>query len=279
MTHLCRADGRGRPYRDALRCRRRRPVTALGVVTALGLLTTACAGAPPATTPVATRGRFDLERDAFAFANLVRAERPGWNDAFANYCLVIARAASQFYRFARFADERPPASPDEYERLVRAVLSQAPWAPPATEAERVVIPGYTDLHTFSAAHEGVIKAALGSNVLSMVHWRTWRVGIDFPPEHQERLARELIAEVDAGRPVPLMITNFPHEDLLNHSVLVYDRRPAQQGTDFAAYDPNDPGSPLTLYYDAVARAFWVGPLTYSPPGRVRAFRLYTSPLF
>jgi hypothetical protein len=76
-----------------------------------------------------------------------------------------------------------------------------------------------------------------------------------------------------------MITNFPHEDLLNHSVLVYARRPARQGIDFLAYDPNDPGSPLSLYYDAGARAFWVGPLTYSPPGRVRAFRLYTSPLF
>jgi hypothetical protein len=254
-------------------------VTALGVVTALGLLATACAGAPPATMPAAARGRFDLERDAFSFANLVRAERPGWNDAFANYCLVIARAASQFYRFARFAADRPPAPTEEYDRLVRAVLSEPPWAPPVTEAERVVIPGYPDLHSFSAAHEKVIKAALGSNVLSMMHWRTWRVGVDFPPEHQERLARELIAEVDAGRPVPLMITNFPHEDLLNHSVLVYDRRPAQQGTDFAAYDPNDPGSPLTLYYDDAARAFWVGPLTYSPPGRVRAFRLYTSPLF
>jgi hypothetical protein len=209
----------------------------------------------------------------------VRAERPGWNDAFANYCLVIARAASQFYRFARFAPDRPPASPEEYERLVRAVLSRPPWAPPAAEAGRAVIPGYADLHGFSAAHEGVIKTALGSNVLSMVHWRTWRVGVDFPPEHQERLAREMIDEVDAGRPVPLMITNFPHEDLLNHSVLVYDRRPAQQGTDFLAYDPNDPGSPLTLYYDDTARAFWVGPLTYSPPGRVRAFRVYTSPLF
>jgi hypothetical protein len=249
------------------------------VVAALGLLATACAGAPAATAPPASRGRFDLEHDAFAFANLVRAERPGWNDAFANYCLVIARAASQFYRFARFAPDRPPASPEEYERLVRAVLSRPPWAPPAPEAGRAVIPGYADLHSFSAAHEGVIKAALGSNVLSMMHWRTWRVGVDFPPEHQERLAREMIDEVVAGRPVPLMITNFPHEDLLNHSVLVYDRRPAPQGTDFLAYDPNDPGSPLTLYYDDTARAFWVGPLTYSPPGRVRAFRVYTSPLF
>jgi len=37
---------------------------------------------------------------------LSRAERPGWNDAFANYCLVLARAASQFYRFARFAPDQ-----------------------------------------------------------------------------------------------------------------------------------------------------------------------------
>ena len=115
----------------------------------------------------------------------------------------------------------------------------------------------------------------------MFHWRTWRVGVDFPAAHQERLARELVGEVEARRPAPLMITNFPHEDLLNHAVLVYGAagRLAEQGMDFLAYDPNDPGSPFTLYYDDASRAFWVGPLTYSPPGRVRAFRLYTSPLF
>jgi hypothetical protein len=276
MAYLRRASTRGR---DALRSRRRRPVTALGIVATVGLLATACAGVPPAGAPVTGRGAFDLEHDTFAFANLVRAERPGWNDAFANYCLLIARGASQFYRFARFAPDQPAASRDEYDRLVHAVLARPPWTSPVTEADRVVIPGYADLRSFSATHEAMIKTALGSNVLSMVHWRTWRVGVDFPPEHQERLARELIAEVDAGRPAPVMITNFPHEDLLNHSVLIYGRHPAQQGTDFAAYDPNDPGSPLTLYYDEGARAFWVGPLTYSPPGRVRAFRLYSSPLF
>jgi hypothetical protein len=279
MAHLCRAGGRGHHGPDALRSGGRRRVAAFGVAAAIGLLATACVSAPPAGAPLVGRNRFDLDHDAFAFANLVRAERPGWNDAFANYCLVIARAASQFYRFARFAPDRPAASPEEYDRLVRAVLARPLWSPPLTEAERVVIPGYPDLHSFSAAHEQVIKAAFGSSILSMMHMRTWRVGVDFPPEHQERLARELIDEVDAGRPVPLMITNFPHEDLLNHSVLVYDHRLAQQGMDFVAYDPNDPGTPMTLYYDAGARAFWVGPLTYSPPGRVRAFRLYTSPLF
>ena len=57
------------------------------------------------------------------------------------------------------------------------------------------------------------------------------------------------------------------------------RLPEAEGIEFLAYDPNDPGTPFPLYYDDASRAFWVGPLTYSPPGRVRAFRLYTSPLF
>jgi hypothetical protein len=245
----------------------------------LALLATACASLPPPDTSGTGRSGFELAPDTFAFANLVRAERPGWNDDFANYCLVMVRAASQFYRFARFAPEQPVGSPAEYQRLLQALLARPPWTPPVPESERVVIPGFVNLRAFSAAHEGLLKRAFGSNVLSMVHWRTWRVGVDFPPEHQERLARELAHEVDADRPVPLMITNFPHEDLLNHAVLVYARRAAQQGTDFLAYDPNDPGSPFTLYYDDAVRGFWVGPLTYSPPGRVRAFRLYTSPLF
>ena len=279
MAYLCHADRRGRRGKDAPPRARRRPATVMCVGAGLGLLAAACAGLPRPDPSGAAPARFELEHDAFAFANLVRAERPGWNDAFANYCLVLARAAAQFYRFARFVPDRPAVSPAEYERLVRVVLGRPPWAPSVAEAERVIIPGYADLRSFSAAHEGAIKGALGSNVLSMLNWRTWRVGVDFPPEHQERLARELVGEVEAGRPVPLMITNFPHEDLLNHAVLVYARRPAQQGTDFLAYDPNDPGSPFTLYYDGAARAFWIGPLTYSPPGRVRAFRLYTSPLF
>lgn len=278
MAYPGRAEGPGRPGPGA-RPRHRRALAALGAAAVLGAVATGCAAVPAAGAPVGGRGRFELDHDTFAFANLVRAERPGWNDAFANYCLVLARAASQFYRFARFAPDRPAGTTAEYDRLVRLVLARAPWAPPVAEADRVVIPGYADLHSFSAAQEDVLKTAFGSNILSMVHWRTWRVGVDFAPEHQERLARELIDEVTAGRPVPLMVTNFPHEDLLNHSILVYDRRPAQQGTDFLAYDPNDPGSPFTLYYDDVARAFWVGPLTYSPPGRVRAFRVYTSPLF
>lgn len=249
----------------------------------LGLLVTACASVPPAPVAVhpaePARARFEVTRDAFAFPNLVRAEQPDRREVFANYCLIMARAASQFFRFARFAPAEPPVTPEEYTRLTREVTGIAPWAPPRTQGERVVIPGYADLHAFSRAEERAIKAAFGSNVLSMVHWRTWRVGLAFSPEHQHGLALELVRELEAGRPAPLMITNFPHADLLNHAVLVYDYRRQAAVVEFLAYDPNDPGGPLSLHFDPATRAFWVEPLAYSPPGRIRAFRLYTSPLF
>ena len=279
MAHLRHADTRGRRRKAGPRNIPRRPTIAMCVGAVVGLVLGACASHPPPDPGRRDAGDFQFERDAFAFPNLVRAQRPGWNDRFANYCLVMARAAAQFHRFARFAPDRPAVSPADYDRLVRLVLARPPWDPPIAEAERIVVPGFTGLREFSAAHEGLLKAAFGSNVLSMVHWRTWRVGVDFPPEHQERLAQELLAEVGAGHTVPLMITNFPHEDILNHAVLVYGRRSSLQGVEFLAYDPNDPGSPFAIYYDDVSRGFWVGPLNYSPPGRVRAFRLYTSPLF
>jgi hypothetical protein len=255
------------------------PARLIGAGAALTLLAAACASAPPPPASGVESVPFELGRDAFAFPNLVRAQRPGWNDGFANYCLVMARAAAQFHRYARFAPDRPAVAPADYDRLVRLVLARPLWDSTRPEAERVTIPGFAGLREFSAAHEALVKAAFGSNVLSMVHWRTWRVGVAFSAEHQERLAQELLGEVTAGRPAPIMITNFPHEDLLNHAVLVYGRRPSVRGIAFLAYDPNDAGSPFELQYDDASRAFWVGPLTYSPPGRVRAFRLYTSPLF
>jgi hypothetical protein len=273
-------EARGGRRNDGFRGPRSRLILT-GLVAGLGL--SACAGAPASSLGSGAPAAFRFERDTFAFPNLVRAQRPGRNDGFANYCLVMARAVSQFHRFARFAPDQQVASPADYDRLVRRVLAWPPWAAPAAEAERVVIPGFAGLREFSAAHEELLKGAFGSNVLSMVHWRTWRVGVDFSPVHQERLARDLVVEIQEGRPAPLMITNFPHEDILNHAVLVYGRRPGPLsdggGIEFLAYDPNDPGSPFALYFDAASQAFWVGPLTYSPPGRVRAFRLYTSPLF
>jgi hypothetical protein len=264
----------GRP--GALRSRRA-PGRRLAAACVLGLALTACAPALTSHRPAAAP-RFDFDRDTFAFANLVRAEHPDRAEVFANYCIVMARAATQFFRFARFAPDRAPLAAEAYTALVRQVLAIDPWQAPRRDPERIAIPGYADLRALSEAQEPAVKAALGSNILSMMHWRTWRVVLRLSPYHQHGVAAALIRETDAGRPAPLMITNFPEPDLLNHAVLVYDYRRWSRVVEFLAYDPNDPGTPLAVYFDPAGSGFWVGELTYSPPGRIRAFRLFGAPL-
>jgi hypothetical protein len=248
-------------------------------LTAVAGLVAGCATTLPPGPPLHGERRFDLTRDGFAFANLVRAERPGLNDAFANYCLLMVRGASQFFRYARFEPSAPRVTPAEYTRLAREVMTRRPWSPSPPDEGRVVIPGYAGLRALSRDQEPAVKAAFGSNIGSMVDVRLWRVAVAFSPEHQAGLARELRGEVDEGYPVPLMVTNYPEEDLLNHAVLVYGYREEAGVTEFMAYDPNDPGSPFSLFFDRAASGFFIPPLTYSPPGRIRAFRLYTSILF
>jgi hypothetical protein len=247
-----------------------------------GLLLPACAGGSPppprALEPGPRPGGFALERDAFAFPNLVRALSPDRSVDFANYCIIMVRAAGQFYRFARFAPERPPVSAAEYEPVVRAVLDQPAWDAPWPAERRLVVPGYPDLRTFSREHEALIKAAFGSQWSSMFHVRNWRVVFAQSAGHQMRLAGELAEEIDRGLPVPLMITSFPQPDYLNHVVLIYGYHRSGSAVEFSAYDPNDPDSPLGVHFDPGSAAFWVEPLPYGPPGRIRAFRIFTSPL-
>ncbi len=247
----------------------------------LGLLQHACASAPALDPPGAARragaATFVLERDAFAFPNLVRAESPDRPVGFANYCIVMVRGASQFFRFARFDPDGPRLADAEYTRLTAEVMRVPAWHAPWPPERRIVIPGYPGLHALSRARESAVKAAFDSNVLSMMHWRTWRVALPLSAGHQARLAGELTVELGAARPAPVMLSSFPVEDYLNHAVLVYDYRPSAEGVEFLAYDPNDPVNPLGLHFDPASRGFWVEPLPYSPPGRVRAFRIYASP--
>jgi hypothetical protein len=246
------------------------------------LLLPACAGGSPPSPRALDQGprpgAFALERDTFAFPNLVRALSPDRSVDFANYCIIMVRAAGQFHRFARFAPDLPRVSDAEYDRVVRAVLDQRAWDAPWPAERRLVVPGYPDLRAFSRDREPLIKRAFGSQWSSMFHVRNWRVVFQQSAGHQSRLAGELVGEVDRGLPVPLMITSFPVSDYLNHVVLVYGYHRSGDAVEFSAYDPNDPDSPLGIHFDPASTAFWVEPLPYGPPGRIRAFRIFTSPL-
>ena len=216
--------------------------------------------------------------DTFAFPNESRSKNHGKPDLYANYCFVMARAVTQFNRFARFDPAAPKLSADGYEERVARVVSHAPWDAPLPPDERVVIPGYPSLNELSREEEYAVKAGLGSPFWTWVHWTNWRVVFPVPAAQQERVAREAMAELQAGHLVQLLVTNFPTWEL-NHTVLAYDYRIGDNGAVlFTVYDPNDPYVPGLIAFDRTERHFVATRLFDTTPGAIRAFRMYYGPL-
>src|SRR5439155_1381811 len=95
---------------------------------------------------------------------------------------------------------------------------------------------------------------------------------------QERVVLETMAEIQAGRPVQLLVTNFPIVEL-NHTVIVYDYRVYEgRFLELRVYDPNDPSKPGSIAFDRVARRFFASEVFDTNPGDIRAFRMYHTPL-
>jgi hypothetical protein len=246
----------------------------------LMLVLAGCAIAPPIerSAPRPSSGaalRFGV--DTFAFRNDIRWKNPGKTDMYANYCFVMARAVTQFHRFARFAPELPRVDPAVYTRIVAEVVARAPWEEPLPPAERVVIPGYASLHELSAAQETAVKAGLGGPVWTFIHWTNWRVVFPVTDGQQERVARETLAEIDAGHMVQLLVTNLPKVEL-NHTVIAYDYRIYEgRFIEFIVYDPNEPEEPGRVAFDRAERTFFASGVYDTEPGEIRAFRMYYSP--
>ena len=247
------------------------------IVVLLALALAGCASVAPLDTtarlpePPATL-RFGV--DTFAFPNESRTKNGGKPDLYANYCFVMARGVTQFLRFARFEPGAPRLGREQYAARVRQVVARAPWEDPLPPAERVVIPGYASLHELSDAEEAAVKEGLGPRFWTLVNWTNWRVVFPMPGWEQERVARETLAEIRAGHPVQLLVTNLPTIEL-NHTVVAYEYRVAATGSvDFTVYDPNDPYAPGVVRFDRAERQFVAARLFDTRPGPIRAFRMY-----
>jgi len=214
--------------------------------------------------------------DTFGYRNDSRIHHRGKPDLYANWCIVIARAVTQFRRFARFDAAAPRVAPEAYTALVRRVVALAPWRPPFPDAARIVVPGFASLHEFTRAQEPAVKAGLSGRFWTWVHPTNWRMALPSPPGEQERTAMEVIDEVRAGRPVQLFITDFPRIKV-NHSVLVYDYRvTSEQTVEFLVYDPNDAHAPGRMRFDRRLGRFIPAPLLGVDVPSFRAFRIYYS---
>lgn len=242
-------------------------------------LSAACSTVPARTAAPAALGppRFAVGVDTFAFPNEIRSRHPGEPGLYANYCFVLARGVRLFYEFARFEPSRPRLDRAGYLDRVQRVVGHHPWEPARPPDDRVVIPGYRNLYEFSKDQEALLKAALGGRFWTLVHWTNWRVTLPVGGGQQAHVADDIVADLDAGRLVQLLVTNWPTPEL-NHSVVAYAYRVTGDAIEFAVYDPNDPAEPGTISFERRGRRFWATRLYDTRPGAIRAFRMYYSPL-
>ena len=228
---------------------------------------------------------FDLRRDTFAFANdtawqygvdergvlhISQREEPA---QFAHRCFVLSRSVLQFQKFARFEPRAPKLSREEYRRRIKHLSRIPVWS--SGSRERLVFPGYANLHDFSRAYEGLLKENLGEWWPS--YWRVgnWRMGMGHPRAGQAKGARWLAAEMDRGQPRAVYISRFPK---MNHVVVPYAvRREPGGNLTFLTYDPNTPGEAVWLFFRASTRSFEFQPRWYFPGGQVNMMRVFLSP--
>ena len=237
------------------------------------------------TLPVASHARdFDLHRDTFAFSNdtafqygvdeqgklhISLREKPA---DFAHRCFVLTRSVLQFRQFARFEPKQPRLSREEYRLRIKQLCRIPVWS---SRTERVVFPGYADLHSFSKAYEGLLKENLGNWLPSYLRVGNWRMTMGHLRCGQAAAAQWLSASLDRGQPRALYLARFPS---MNHVVIPYaQEREAGGNISFTVYDPNYPNEPSWLFYRASERSFEFEPRWYFPGGRVNVMRVFISP--
>jgi hypothetical protein len=227
---------------------------------------------------------FNFETDTFAFPNeltwtyeydakgkwTTHTRKP--KPAYSQHCFIVARSTRQFYLNARFDASQPVADPATYRRLIRRVVSSNPRKGRA-DPEKIVIPGYPNLRSFSEAQEHLLKAECGPAWKSYVQRGHWRIVFPFSRRRQQEVARELLGEIPNGAPLVVHIVRFP-QLTINHALVVFGAEQGENQIRFLAYDPNLPAEPRILNYDRATRTFLFAANDYFPGGRVDVYQVY-----
>ena len=247
----------------------------------LALVFCGCAGA----IKCSSRPPFVFKQESFAFANELvweyhfdpdtgrmghkRREPP---PTYTHRCFVVARSARQFFQHAQFDPSLPVADEATYRRLVRRVISSSP----RREAkEKIIIPGYTNLHAFSQAHEHLLKRECGGAWQSYFQRGHWRMLFPLSQDHQERMARQLSDSLGRDGMAVVHVVRFPSLSI-NHALVLFDLKERENEMQFAVYDPNSAEQPTQLVYDRLARRFRFPANDYFVGGRVDVYEVYNA---
>ena len=229
--------------------------------------------------------RFEFERDTFAFAHELawkyhfdhvtgamttyKADPP---PTYYHRCFVLVRATRLFFDHARFAPELPPAAAANYQELVRKIISSNPRRTGA-DSERIIIPGYDGLRSFSQAHEALLKAECGAAWESYFLRSHWRMIFRVSGRFQEKMAEKLKRSLQKRGVALVHLFRFPRITI-NHGIVLYAFAESEQTTEFEAYDPNIPEHPMKLVYEKKRRVFTFAPNIYWGGGVLSVMEIF-----
>jgi len=234
---------------------------------------------------------FLFERDTFAFANELiwqysfdaasgettttfRCQPP---PTYTHRCFVMVRSARQFFYHARFEPGRPIMEPPAYRKLIHEVVSRSPRRP-CRETEKVVIPGYDGLRSFSQGQEPLLKAGCGSPWESYFVRSHWRMVHPVTRRHQERMAQQLTQSILVRRAPIVHLFRFPRITI-NHGIVLFHSTESDRDIQFDVYDPNIPGHPLQLTYERATRSFSLSRTSYWAGGALNVIEMYIGGLY
>jgi hypothetical protein len=228
---------------------------------------------------------FQFERDTFAFPHelvwkyhfdpatgamtVCKADPP---PTYYHRCFVMVRATRQFFYHARFEPELPQVEPEIYRKLIREVVSRSPRQPCA-DSERVVIPGYDGLRSFSRAYEPLLKAELGGPWQSYFLRSHWRMIFPMMPWHREKMAKKLAQSLPQRGLTLVHLFRFPRITI-NHGIVLFGLKESEQRIEFEACDPNIPEHPVTLVYERSRRVFTFAPSRYWGGGTLSVMEIF-----
>jgi hypothetical protein len=229
--------------------------------------------------------RFCFERDSFAFHHQLvwKYHFDSVTGAMTTYkavppptyyhrCFVLVRATRLFFDYARFAPELPLVKVEAYREIVRKIIASNPRRKCADE-DRIVVPGFDGLRSFSRAHEALLKAECGEaweSYFLRSHWRMiFRVNGRFQEEMAGKLKRSL-----RNRGLALVhLFRFPHITI-NHGITLYGFTESPARIEFEGYDPNIPEHPVALVYEKQRRVFTFAPNIYWGGGVLSVMEIY-----
>jgi hypothetical protein len=234
--------------------------------------------------PANTLRTFEFERDTFAYPHeLVWQYHFDANGAmtvqnadppptYYHRCFVMSRATRQFFYHARFEPDSPPSDTNTYQKLVREVVSRN-VRKPCAESDRIVIPGFEGLRTFSKTHESLLKAECGAPWESYFLRSHWRMIFPVPTWYRKMMVKKLKRSLPKRGLTLVHLFRFPNITI-NHGVVLYGFTESEHSVEFEVYDPNIPEHPVKLIYEKGSHQFTFAANRYWGGGQLKVIEIY-----